>query len=100
MYRWLIKAHPEAETHAVQDLLDLVERLAAEVLRLEHLGFGLLHQLANSPDVRVLQAVVRPHRQLQLLDALVEVLVERPGTWLLGRGLLRLARILEVNEDV
>ena len=61
----------------VQDFLDLVERLAAEVLRLQHLGLGLLHQLADGPDVRVLQAVVGADRQLELLDALVEVLVER-----------------------
>ena len=60
----------------MQDLLDLVQRLSAEVLRLQHLAFGLLHELANRPDIRVLQAVVRTHRQLELLDALVEVLVD------------------------
>jgi hypothetical protein len=31
--RGLIEPHAEAEAHAVQDLLDLVQRLAAEVLR-------------------------------------------------------------------
>src|SRR4029450_9456857 len=75
----LIHAHPEAQPHAVQDLLDLIERLAAEVLRLEHLGLGFLHQFANRPDVRVLQAVVRANRELQLLRALVEVVVHRHG---------------------
>src|SRR5678816_623785 len=55
----LVEAHPEAETHAVEDLLDLVQRLAPEVLRLEHFCFGFLHELANGADVRVLQAVVR-----------------------------------------
>ena len=74
-----VEAHAEAQAHRRQDLLDLVERLAAEVLGLEHLAFGLLHELAQRPDVRVLQAVVRPHGQLELLDALVEVLV-RPTT--------------------
>src|SRR6185436_348947 len=54
----LIHAHAEAQPHAVQDLLDLVQRFAAEVLRLEHLGLGFLHQFANGADVRVLQAVV------------------------------------------
>src|SRR5689334_20038677 len=80
----LIHAHAEAEPHAVQDLLDLVERLATEILRLQHLGLGFLHQFANRPDVRVLQAVVRANRQLELLDALVEVFVQRAGTRLIG----------------
>src|SRR5262249_47349554 len=39
----LVDTHAEAQSHGVQDLLDLVERLAAEVLRLEHLGLGFLH---------------------------------------------------------
>ena len=72
-----VEAHAEAQAHRRQDVLDLVERLAAEVLGLQHLAFGLLHELANRPDVRVLEAVVRAHRQLELLDALVEVLVDR-----------------------
>src|SRR3954467_8726831 len=50
----LIDAHAEAETHRRQDFLDLVQALAAEVLGLEHLGFGLLHELADGADVRVL----------------------------------------------
>src|SRR5688572_8343648 len=76
----LIEPHAKAQAHAVQDLLDLVERLAAEVLGLQHLGLGLLHELANGPDVRVLEAVVGADRELELLDALVEILVERAGT--------------------
>src|SRR5262249_24297763 len=88
--RRLVEPHPEAQAHAMEDLLDLVQRLAAEVLRLEHFGLGLLHELADSPDVRVLQTVVRPHRDLELLDALVEVLVERAGARLVGLRLLRL----------
>ena len=82
--RRLVEPHAEAQSHAVQDLLDLIQRLPAEVLGPEHLGFRLLHQLADRADVRVLQAVVRPHRQLQLLDALVQVLVRRPGARLIG----------------
>src|SRR5689334_2265801 len=75
--RRLIQPHPEAESHRRQDLLDLVQRLAAEILGLEHLAFGLLHQLANRADVRVLEAVVGPDGELQFFDALVEVLVDR-----------------------
>ena len=98
--RRLIEPHAEAQTHARQDLFDLVQRLPAEVLRLQHLPFGLLHELADGSDIRVLQAVVRPHGELQLLDALVEVLVERRAR-LVGRGvLLQIADLLEVDEDV
>src|SRR5262245_47695716 len=50
--RGLVEAHAQAQSHRVQDLLDLVERLPAEVLRLQHLRLGLLHELANRPDVR------------------------------------------------
>src|SRR5580693_4754312 len=69
--RGLVQPHAQAEAHGCQDLLDLVERLAAEVLGLEHLPFSLLHELANRPDVRVLQTVVGPDGELELLDALV-----------------------------
>src|SRR3569623_3475064 len=49
--------HAQAETHARQHFLDLVERLAAEVRRAQHLGFGLLDQIADIDDVVVLEAV-------------------------------------------
>src|SRR5262245_18847170 len=67
----VVELHAERQPHAGEDLLDLVERLAPEVLGLEHLRLGLLDQLADRPDVGVLQAVVRAHRQLQLVHALV-----------------------------
>src|SRR6185436_16739511 len=71
--RVVVELHAEREPHGAQDLLDLVQGLATEVLGLEHLGLGLLHQLADRPDVGVLQAVVGAHRQLQLVHALVEL---------------------------
>src|SRR4051794_15142940 len=39
--RRLVDTHAEAEAHRRQDFLDLVQALAPEVLRLEHLGFRL-----------------------------------------------------------
>src|SRR5207237_9942149 len=83
----LVDTHAEAQAHRLQDFLDLVEALAPEVLRLEHLGFGLEHQLADRPDVRVLQTVVRAHRELELLDRLVEVFVARARARRVGRRL-------------
>jgi hypothetical protein len=54
--------------------LDLVERLAPEVGRAQHLGLGLLDEVADVDDVVVLEAVGRAHRQLQLVH-----LLERSG---------------------
>src|ERR1051325_4942720 len=97
----LVEAHAETQPHRVQDFLDLVQALAPAVLRLEHLGFALLHQLANRADVRVLETVVRADRQLELLDALVEILVGGAGARLIRGGLrLLLGAFLEVDEDV
>src|SRR5581483_10889123 len=64
----LVDLHAETQTHRLQNLLDLVQRLAAEILGLQHFGFGLLHELANSLDIRILQAVVAAHRELEFLD--------------------------------
>ena len=49
--------------------------LAAEVLGLEHFGFGLLHQFADGLNVGVLEAVVAADRELQLFYRAVEVFV-------------------------
>src|SRR5215472_11472724 len=71
----LVDLHAKAETHVGEDLLDLVQRLAAEVLGLQHLCFGFLHQLADGLNVSVLQAVVAAYREFQLFDRAVQVLV-------------------------
>src|SRR5690606_31926277 len=54
--------HAQAQAHAREHFLDLVERLAAEVRRAQHLGFGLLDQIADVDDVVVLEAVGRTDR--------------------------------------
>ena len=69
--------HAEGQAHLRKDLLDLLERLAAEVLRLQHLGLGLLHQIADVDDVVVLQAVRRADRQFQFVHLLQQSRVER-----------------------
>src|SRR5258708_37570215 len=58
-----VELHAERQAHLGENFFDLLERLAPKVLRLEHLGLGLLHQLADVTDVGVLQAVGRAHRQ-------------------------------------
>src|SRR5262249_11364641 len=95
--REVLESHAQVETHLVEDLLDLIQRLAAEVLRLEHLLLGLLHQLAEVANVGVLQAVRGADAELQVLDRPEEVLVDRR----LAAGLARRAGrlLLEVDED-
>src|SRR5262245_15063582 len=95
--REVLQPHAEAQTHLVEDLLDLVQRLAAEVLGFEHLLLGLLDQLAEIADVGVLEAVRRAYAELEILDRPVEVFVE--GS-LAARLTLRTHRLfLEVHED-
>src|SRR5581483_9388201 len=64
--------HAEMQAHLDQHFLDLVERLAAEIRRAQHLGLGLLHEVADIDDVVVLETVGRTHRQLELVDLLEE----------------------------
>src|SRR2546428_8997853 len=91
--------HAEVQPHLGQDVLDLLQRLAPEVAKLEHLGLALLHQLADRLDLRGAQAVARANRQLQLLDALVELLADAHLV-LVDRGLLFLLRLpLEPHEQ-
>src|SRR5205814_1176886 len=66
--RPVVELHAQGEPHLRQDLLDLLQRLAAEVLGLEHAGFRLLHQVADGLDVGVLQAVGGAQRSLELVD--------------------------------
>ena len=69
--------HAEMQAHGRQHFLDLVQRLAAEVRRAQHLAFALLHQVADVDDVVVLEAVRRTDRKLQLVDLAQQVAVER-----------------------
>src|SRR5262249_47336158 len=100
--RPVVELHAQAQPHPGQDLLDLVERLPAEVLGLEHVRLGLLHELADGADVRVLEAVVGADGELHLVDALVELVHPRFALGVrafadLALGLLVV--FLEVDED-
>src|SRR3546814_20457773 len=60
-------------SHGRQNFLDLVQRLATEIRRAQHLRLGLLNQVANIDDVVVLQAVCAPDRQFQFVHLLQQV---------------------------
>src|SRR5436309_8542990 len=92
--------HAERQAHLAQDVLDLLQRLAAEVAELEHLRLALLDQIADGLDLGGAEAVARAHRELQLLDALVEQ-PAHPHDLLVDLLLhLLLDRLLEVDEEV
>ena len=85
------------QAHARQHFLDLVQRLAAEVRRAQHLGFGLLDQIADIDDVVVLQAVGRAHRKFQFVDFLEQQRVEfQPVVHVVAQ---RRFRLVEVHEN-
>src|ERR1700728_2011218 len=67
----LVDLHAQAQTHGGKNFLDLVQRLAAEILGLQHLGFGLLYEFSDGLNIRVLQAVVAAHRELELFHGTV-----------------------------
>src|SRR5215471_13655814 len=75
--REVVELHAEVQAHRGEHLLDLVQRLAAEVLRLQHLGLGALYELADQADVRVLEEVRRPHRELELVHRAEQVRIQR-----------------------
>src|SRR5208337_1481758 len=88
--------HAEVQAHLRQHFLDLVERLAAEVRRAQHLALGLLDEVADVGDVVVLEAVGGTDGQLELVDLLEQGRVEGE----LGDRMRSLfaARLLEVDE--
>src|SRR6202044_2910818 len=88
--------HAEVKTHLRQHFLDLVERLAAEVRRPQHLAFGLLDEIADVGDVVVLEAIGGADGKLELVDLLEQRRVEGElGDCVLG---LLAARLLEIDE--
>src|SRR2546426_98653 len=79
-----IKAHAEGEPHLSQDGLDLVQRFLPEILRLEQLRLGSLDQVGDGADIGGLVGVGGANRQLQLVHAPKERLVEAPAQHPLG----------------
>src|SRR5512146_2451417 len=64
----LLEPHPEIQIFALEQIGDLLERFLAKVLHLQDLALGLTNQVAQRPDVRVLERVDRPHRELEIVD--------------------------------
>src|SRR5215471_15211470 len=73
----VVEFHSQSEAHGRQNVFDFVQRLAPEILGLQHLGFALLNQITNGLDVRVLQTIVGADRKFKLINRFVEMLVVR-----------------------
>src|SRR5687767_15661943 len=70
--------HAGVQTLALEQIGDLLQRLLAEILDLQHLALGLANQVTERPDVRVLERIHRPYGQLELVDRRLEQLLQ-PG---------------------
>src|SRR5260221_1692883 len=94
----------EVETVLLQRLLDLFDRLLAEVRDRRQLVLGLHDEIADRLDADTLQAVVRADAELELLDreVLHPVRERGLGADTVGGRLCRLAEalhLLDVRED-
>src|SRR3989344_3880878 len=65
--RPVFELHPERQAVLGQDVLDLGERLLAEIGRLEQLELGTLDQVADVENVLGLEAVGRTHREFEIV---------------------------------
>src|SRR3954453_916941 len=72
----------------VQRLDDLVDRLLAEVGDRRQLALALGHEVADGLDTRPLEAVVRAHAELELLDEDLVHAARRPRRRAGGPGRL------------
>src|ERR1700680_4125327 len=76
----------EREAPLLQALLDLVERLLAEVAHLDDLVFGHVEQLGDFRDAGPLEAVERADREVQRLDRDIPLACRRGRDRLLFGG--------------
>src|SRR5437868_8242147 len=64
--------HAERQAEARENVFDLIERFAAEVLRRKHLALGALNEITEGADVCVLEAVRGADGEVELFDRLRE----------------------------
>src|SRR5437016_1062911 len=83
--RWpVLQLHAERESARSQHFLDLVERFAPQVRRLEKLGLGALDQVADVVDVLRLETIRRAYGELQIIDRTQEDRIDLRHRPLLG----------------
>src|SRR4051794_38959175 len=92
---------PQVEAVRREGLLDLLDRLLAEVRDRGELVLGLADEVADRLDADALQAVVRAHAELELLDReVLHPVRERRLLSLCGsRSLAEALDLVDVRED-
>src|SRR5207253_2263867 len=92
---------PQRQAVGLQRLLDLFDRLLAEVRDRRELVLALDDEVADRLDADPLEAVVRANAELELLDReVLHPVRERDlGSRLGGRGLAEALDLLDVRED-
>src|SRR5215204_7125357 len=71
----LLEPHPKVQAFALEQIGDLLERLLPEILHLQDLALRLADEVAEAADVRVLERVHRPDRELEVVDRRLEQLL-------------------------
>src|ERR1051325_6579001 len=64
----LLEPHSEVQSVALEEIGDLLQRLLSKILHLENLTLGLPHEVAQRPDVRVLERVHGANGELEIVD--------------------------------
>lgn len=95
----LFDAHSEGEPDARKLILDLLQRLLAEILGLHEFGFGLLDEFTDGGDVRVPETVVRPHGEFKLFHGFAQHVVDVFGAEDRLPGLFDLDLLVLTGED-
>src|SRR6266403_5375030 len=88
--RPVVDAHAERQTVALQNFLDLGQRLLAQIGRAQQFNLGALHEIADVMNVLGLEAVRAAHRELQLIDRTQQNRIELRFGGLGGRLVLAL----------
>ena len=82
-----------------ENVLDLRQGFLAEVRSFQQLDFGTLHEVADVQDALCLEAVCRPHGQLQVMNRPVNTLFGDVHYDLIGKAFgCHAERVTEPNE--
>ena len=94
-----VKLHSEIQAHATENVANFSQRLLTKILGRQHFALRTLHEISNSLNTGVLQAIVRTDGQLEFVNRSIELIVARQG-----RALSLLVAVIfrvffKVNKD-
>src|SRR5450830_132470 len=102
--RWpVFQLHAQSQTTRSQYFLDFIQRLTAQVWRLQQFIFATLDQITNVVNVFCLQAVCRTHSQFKIIDWTQQDRIDlRCARWSFGSrfGTFQCSKHVElINQD-